>query len=100
MIFMTLLKQVKKNISVNSFLAGVVINKRSGLQIAGAKVTLSDSNYKVLKEFTTDNAGGFDFGPVEGDQNTISRQKIRLLHCRKPSSYGRRGREKAESRIS
>jgi uncharacterized protein YfaS (alpha-2-macroglobulin family) len=39
----------------------VVINKRSGLQIAGAKVTLSDSNYKVLKEFTTDNAGGFDF---------------------------------------
>jgi uncharacterized protein YfaS (alpha-2-macroglobulin family) len=45
---------------VNSFLAGVVINKRSGLQIAGAKVTLSDSNYKVLKEFTTDNAGGFD----------------------------------------
>jgi flagellar basal body P-ring protein FlgI len=49
MIFMTLLKQVKIKYIREQFLAGVVINKRSGLQIAGAKVTLSDSNHKVLK---------------------------------------------------
>lgn len=47
------------------FLAGVVINKKSGLQIAGAKVTLSDSNYKVIKELLTGNEGEFDFGKVE-----------------------------------
>ena len=45
-------------------LAGVVTNQATGLAIANAKITLSDQNYKWIKEVRTDNEGKFDFSKV------------------------------------
>ena len=45
-------------------LKGVVTDKANGLPLAYSKVTLSDSEYKMLKESTTDGEGKFDFGSV------------------------------------
>ena len=45
-------------------LAGIVTNQATGLAIANAKITLSDQNYKLIKEVRTDNQGKFDFGKV------------------------------------
>jgi outer membrane protein OmpA-like peptidoglycan-associated protein/tetratricopeptide (TPR) repeat protein len=46
-------------------LSGVVTDKETGLPIAGAKVTLSDSNYKIMADKITDKDGKFDFGVVD-----------------------------------
>jgi outer membrane protein OmpA-like peptidoglycan-associated protein/tetratricopeptide (TPR) repeat protein len=45
-------------------LKGVVTDKANGLPLAYSKVTLSDSEYKMLKESTTDGGGKFDFESV------------------------------------
>ena len=45
-------------------LAGIVTNQATGLAIANAKITLSDQNYKLIKEVRTDNQGKFDLGKV------------------------------------
>ncbi|MEC4005913.1 OmpA family protein [Flavobacterium sp. SUN052] len=56
-------KETKK-LECEQFLSGVVTDKESGLPLANTKVTLSDANYKMLKETTTDKDGKFDFGQV------------------------------------
>jgi outer membrane protein OmpA-like peptidoglycan-associated protein/tetratricopeptide (TPR) repeat protein len=50
--------------SCEQLLAGIVTNQATGLAIANAKITLSDQNYKLIKEVRTDNQGKFDFGKV------------------------------------
>jgi outer membrane protein OmpA-like peptidoglycan-associated protein/tetratricopeptide (TPR) repeat protein len=45
-------------------LSGVVTDQTTGAPIANAKVTLSDADYKVIKELTTDAEGKYDFGMV------------------------------------
>ncbi|MFZ4106281.1 OmpA family protein [Flavobacterium sp.] len=45
-------------------LKGVVTDKTNGLPLAYCKLTLSDSEYKILKESTTDGRGKFDFESV------------------------------------
>ncbi len=59
-------KETKK-LECEQLLKGVVTDKDSGLPIANAKVTLSDSSYNFLKEVTTDAEGKFDFGIVKCD---------------------------------
>ena len=56
-------KETKK-LECEQFLSGVVTDKENGLPLANAKVTLSDANYKMLKETTSDKDGKFDFGQV------------------------------------
>jgi outer membrane protein OmpA-like peptidoglycan-associated protein/tetratricopeptide (TPR) repeat protein len=56
-------KETKK-LECEQFLSGVVTDKSTGLPLANTKVTLSDANYKMLKEVTTDKDGKFDFGQV------------------------------------
>ena len=46
-------------------MAGIVTDKETGLPLANVKVTLSDSNYKMLKEVVTDNEGKFYLGAVD-----------------------------------
>ena len=48
-------------------LSGVVTDKDSGLPVANAKVTLTDSSFKFIAEATTDAEGKFDFGIVSCD---------------------------------
>lgn len=55
----------KLEYSCEQQLTGVVTDQVTGLPIANAKVTLSDANYKLLKELVTDNEGKFDFGIVD-----------------------------------
>jgi outer membrane protein OmpA-like peptidoglycan-associated protein len=50
--------------SCEQLLAGIVTNQATGLAIANAKITLSDQNYKLIKEVRTDHQGKFDFGKV------------------------------------
>ena len=57
-------KETKKLIC-EQMLSGVVTDKETGLPIEGAKVTLSDASFKMLKEVTTGKDGKFDFGLVE-----------------------------------
>lgn len=59
-------KETKK-LECEQFLSGVVTEKETGLPLANTKVTLSDANYKMLKETTTDKDGKFDFGKVVCD---------------------------------
>lgn len=59
-------KETKK-LECEQLLAGVVTDKKTGAIIANAKVTLMDSNFKVLKEAITDAEGKFDFGIVTCD---------------------------------
>lgn len=56
-----------KKIECEQFLSGVVTDKETGLIIANAKVTLSDSGYSVVKEMMTDAEGKFTFGKVSCD---------------------------------
>ena len=56
-------KETKK-LECEQFLSGVVTEKESGLPLANTIVTLSDANYKMLKQTTTDKDGKFDFGKV------------------------------------
>ena len=57
-------------------LAGVVTDQETGLPLANAKVTLSDANYKLLKEQITDKDGKFDFGKVDcGSKYYIKTEK-------------------------
>ncbi|TDE31773.1 flagellar motor protein MotB [Flavobacterium ranwuense] len=49
------------------FLTGLVTDKETGLALIGAKLTLFDSSYKLLKEILTDKDGKFDFDQVECD---------------------------------
>ena len=51
-------KETKK-LECEQFLSGVVTDKETGLPLANAKVTLSDANYKMLKETTSDKDGKF-----------------------------------------
>jgi outer membrane protein OmpA-like peptidoglycan-associated protein/tetratricopeptide (TPR) repeat protein len=58
-------KELKKiKYPCEQFLAGKVTDKESGIALDGSKVTLFDSDYKMLKVIITDNNGKFDFGPV------------------------------------
>lgn len=57
-------KETKK-LECEQFLTGVVTDKESGLPLSGARVTLSDSNYKKLQEVISDKDGKFDFGKVD-----------------------------------
>ncbi len=58
-------KETQKLVTCEQELSGVVTDQATGLPIAGAKVTLSDATYKMLKELTSDSEGKFDFGKVE-----------------------------------
>jgi hypothetical protein len=49
-------KEIKK-LECEQFLNGTIIDKETGAVLVNAKVTLSDGNYKVLKEVTTDKDG-------------------------------------------
>ncbi|MFI0429972.1 OmpA family protein [Mariniflexile sp. HMF6888] len=53
-----------KKIECEQLLSGIVTDQNTGLPIANAKVTLSDSNHKKLKEVFSGNEGEFDFGIV------------------------------------
>ncbi len=53
--------------SCEQTIKGLVTDKDSSLPIANAKVTLSDSYYKMLKEVISDAEGKFDFGIVDCD---------------------------------
>ena len=57
-------KETKK-LECEQFLSGVVTDKETGLPLAGAKVTLSDANYKKLQDVVSDQEGKFDFGKVD-----------------------------------
>jgi outer membrane protein OmpA-like peptidoglycan-associated protein/tetratricopeptide (TPR) repeat protein len=57
-------KETKK-LECEQFLTGVVTDKESGLPLSGARVTLSDANYKVLQEVLSDKGGEFNFGKVD-----------------------------------
>jgi outer membrane protein OmpA-like peptidoglycan-associated protein/tetratricopeptide (TPR) repeat protein len=46
-------------------LSGVVTDLETGQAIENAKVTLSDADYKMIKELVTDNQGKFNFGMVD-----------------------------------
>lgn len=47
------------------FLAGEVIDKDASLKLVGAKVTLLDHSFKILKSAETDANGKFDFGKAD-----------------------------------
>lgn len=58
-------KELKKiQYPCEQFLAGKVTDKVSGVSLDGAKVTLFDSEYKMLKVVIASSDGKFDFGPV------------------------------------
>jgi outer membrane protein OmpA-like peptidoglycan-associated protein/tetratricopeptide (TPR) repeat protein len=59
-------KETKK-LECEQFLSGVVTDKETGLPLSNARVTLSDSNFKRLRDVITDNEGKFDFGKVDCD---------------------------------
>ena len=59
-------KETKKiEYTCEQLLAGVVTDKETGLPLANVKVTLSDANYKMIKEVSTDNEGKFYIGSVD-----------------------------------
>lgn len=61
-------KEINKiEYACEQFLTGMVTDIDTGISLIGAKVSLSDSNYKLLKVIVTDNDGKFDFGQVECD---------------------------------
>ena len=61
-----MLKEIKKiEYPCEQFLVVAVTDKETGSPIAGAKVSLSDSNYKLGKEIITNAEGYFDFGQVD-----------------------------------
>ncbi|RTZ03541.1 flagellar motor protein MotB [Flavobacterium sp. RSP49] len=61
-----MLKEIKKiEYPCEQFLVVAVSDKETGSPIAGAKVSLSDSNYKLGKEIITNAEGYFDFGQVD-----------------------------------
>lgn len=51
--------------SCEQFLVGTVSDVETGLAIVGAKVSLSNSSYKLEKTVLTDQQGKFDFGQAE-----------------------------------
>ena len=53
-----------EKLGCEQLLSGVVTDKETGLIIANAKVTLTDSSFKFIAETTTDAEGKFDFGIV------------------------------------
>lgn len=58
-------------------LSGVVTDQDTGLPISNAKVTLSDSSYKVLKEVMTDSEGKYNFGIVDcGTKYYIKTERV------------------------
>lgn len=58
-------KELKKiQYPCEQFLAGKVTDKITGISLDGAKVTLFDSEYKMLKVVMADSKGEFDFGAV------------------------------------
>ena len=61
-------KEIKRiEYPCEQFLTGLVTDKETGLPLIGAKLTLFDSSYKLLKEILTDKDGKFDFDQVECD---------------------------------
>ena len=59
-------KEIKKiQYPCEQFLAGKVTDKASGISLEGAKVTLYDNEYKMLKVIMADKDGKFDFGAIE-----------------------------------
>ncbi|WP_298397906.1 carboxypeptidase regulatory-like domain-containing protein, partial [Flavobacterium sp.] len=68
-------KETKK-LECEQYLSGVATDKETGLPLAGARVTLSDANYKKLQEVLSDKDGKFDFGKVEcGSKYYIKTEK-------------------------
>lgn len=62
------LKEIKPiEYPCEQLLNGVVTDKETQLPLAGAKLTLFDSNYKLLKTMISDAEGKFDFGQVDCD---------------------------------
>jgi len=58
-------KEVKKiQYPCDQSLAGKVTDKATGVSLAGSKVSLSDSEYKMLKVVIADKDGKFDFGAI------------------------------------
>lgn len=61
-------KEIKKlETKCEQSLTGVATDQETGELLSNAKVTLSDANYKVLKEVITGADGKFDFGMVDCD---------------------------------
>ncbi len=59
-------KELKKlETACEQLLAGVVTEKETGAPLGNVKVTLQDSQYKVIKEQITKEDGKFDFGVVD-----------------------------------
>lgn len=61
-------KEINKiEYACEQFLTGIVTDTDidTAISLIGAKVSLSDSNYKLLKVILTDNEGKFDFDQVE-----------------------------------
>jgi len=83
------LKEIKK-LWCEQFLAGVVTDKDTGLVVVNAKVTLMDSNFKFLKEVTTDAEGKFDFGKVTCDTKFYLRtEKVEYTTVETPTITGK-----------
>jgi outer membrane protein OmpA-like peptidoglycan-associated protein/tetratricopeptide (TPR) repeat protein len=61
-------KELKKiEYPCEQLLKGIVSDRETKLALANSKVTLSDINYKIVKETTSDNEGKFDFGTADCD---------------------------------
>lgn len=59
-------KETKKiEYGCEQLLSGVVTDLETGIALSNVKVTLSDGNYKMIKELITDSEGKFDFGLVD-----------------------------------
>ena len=63
-----LLKEIKQiEYPCEQFMVVAVTDKEKGAPLAHVKVSLSDSNFKLVKEGITDTEGKFDFGQVDCD---------------------------------
>jgi outer membrane protein OmpA-like peptidoglycan-associated protein/tetratricopeptide (TPR) repeat protein len=58
-------KPIERLANCKQKLSGSVVDQLTQSPIANAKVTLSDANFKVVKELTTDEKGNFDIGEVK-----------------------------------
>jgi outer membrane protein OmpA-like peptidoglycan-associated protein len=62
-------KPIERLANCKQKLSGSVVDQLTQSPISNAKVTLSDANFKVVKELKTDEKGVFDFGEVKcGDK--------------------------------
>ena len=72
------LQQTRKlETECEQLLAGIVTDLASGQAVSNAKVTLSDANFKVVKELFTGTDGKFDFGKVNCDSKYYLKTEAR-----------------------